>query len=83
MFINYDANKGLSINPYRAPDGYANGDVGGLVDDIMAERTGCCPLEGAKNALEDGALWNGSDATPEVLEEIHNAICEYEAQESA
>ena len=83
MFINYTVNAGVTINSYRNATGYYNDDVTGLIDDIVAELSGCCPLEGAKAALEDGTLWNGSDATPEVLEEIHNAICEYEAQESA
>ena len=67
MFINYNVNTGIS-------------DVTGLVDDILAERDGCCPLGGAKDALEDGTLWAGSDATTEMLEEIHSAICEWEAE---
>jgi hypothetical protein len=77
MFINYDQNIGITINSYRKPDGYANSDVGGLVDDIVAGRSGTCPLEGALETLEDGAYWEGSYAkcvTPEILEEIHYAI---------
>lgn len=78
MFINYSVNAGISINSFRQPSGYANSEVTGLVDDILAERDGCCPLDGAKSALEDGALWAGSDATAEVLEMVHSAICEWE-----
>lgn len=78
MFINYNVNSGISINTFRNPNGYANSDVTGLVDDIAAERDGCCPLEGAKEALEDGTLWQGSNATPEILEALHTAITEYE-----
>lgn len=78
MFINYNVNTGISINTYRHASGYANSDVTGLIDDILAGRHGNCPLDGAKDALEDGALWQGSNATQEILEEIHAAICEWE-----
>lgn len=80
MFINYNVNTGIRINIHRQVEGVANSYVTGLVDDILAERNGCCPLDGAKDALEDGSLWAGSDATPEILEEIHSAICEWEAE---
>lgn len=80
MFINYNVNTGISINTYRQASGYANSDVNGLVDDILAGRDGSCPLDGAKDALEDGYLWAGTDATPEILEEIHSAVCEWEAE---
>lgn len=80
MFINYNVNTGISITTHRQVLGVANSYVTGLVDDILAERNGCCPLDGAKDALEDGTLWTGSDATPEILEEIHSAICEWEAE---
>ena len=79
MFINYDENTGLSINTYRHPGGYANSDVAGLVDDILAGHTGCCPLEGAIAVLEDGGMWAGSNATPALLEELHLLATEYEA----
>lgn len=75
-FINYNAHTGLSINTYRAPEGYANSDVTGLVEDIHAERSGCCPLEGALEALEDGSLWQ--DADQEILEELHALISSHE-----
>lgn len=80
-FINYDVNTGLSINTFRN-NGYANSDVGGLVDDIVAEREGYCSLDGAKDALEDGAFWAGSNATQEILEELHALICEFEDNEA-
>lgn len=79
-FINYNVNTGINIATYRQPTGYANSDVGGLVDDILAGRDGCCPLEGAKDTLEDGYYWQGSDATPEILSEIHDAISAWEAE---
>jgi hypothetical protein len=41
--------------------------VAGLVDDIVNGVDGNCPLEGAKEALEDGAVWSNSAATPDVL----------------
>lgn len=76
-FINYDPNTGISINTYRQTNGYANDDVVELVADIVAGRPGCCPLEGAKDALEDGSLWNDKDQ--EAIEAIHNLIQEHEA----
>lgn len=82
MFINFDVNTGLSINSYRKPNGYANDDIGGLVDDILADRCGNCPLEGAKAALESGGYWQGSNATQELLEELHALICEHEAEQA-
>jgi hypothetical protein len=81
-FINYNAHSGqISIKTYRQSQGYAHEDVGGLVEGIAAEQFGCCPLEGAKAALEDGFYWKGSNATQEILEDVHNAICEHEATE--
>jgi len=78
MFINYDVNRGLSINSYRHPSATMSKDVAELVDDIIADQNGCCPLEGAKDALEDGSVWQGSDATHELLEELHALIRNYE-----
>lgn len=80
MFINYDVNTGLSINTFRKPNGYANDDIGGLVEDVLAEKNTCCPPEGAKELLEDGSCWNGSNVTPELPEELHALICDYEAE---
>ena len=77
MFINYSVNTGLSVNTYRAPQGWANGDICGLVDDIVSGRDGSCPLEGTLAALEDGGLWQGSNATQEILEEIHELILNF------
>ena len=68
MFINFDVDTGLSINTYRNL-GWANGDVLGLVDDILNGHNGNCPLDGARDALEDS-----SNATPELLEEIHAIV---------
>lgn len=76
-FINFDPNFGLSINTYRN-NGYLNDEIGGLVDDIIAERMGNCSLEGALETLEDGHYWQGSNATIEIIEELHNLIKTHE-----
>lgn len=73
-FINFDPARGLSIATYRQPQGACNGDVLGLVEDIRAGRPGCCDLEGAKAALEDGSLWTDDDQ--ETLELLHAAVSE-------
>lgn len=79
LFINFDVTTGLKISTFRHPSGYANSDVVGLVEDMVAERNGCCPLEGALEALEDGAAWAGSNATAEILEQIVDCIHQDEA----
>lgn len=76
MFINYNVNYGIGISSYREPQGYFNSDVTGLVDDIVEERDGCCPLKGALELLESD-IWQGSNATAEVLDEIVQAIENY------
>ena len=54
-------------------------DVTGFIDDILKCRhSSSCRLEGAKAALEDGELWKGSNATPELLEWLHGVITEFE-----
>jgi hypothetical protein len=78
MFINNCPTFGITINAFRKANAVMSEDVAGLIDDILSERAGCCPLEGAKAALEDGAAWAGTDATPELLEQLYNLICEYE-----
>ena len=82
MFINYNVNYGIRISSYREPQGYFNSGVTGLVDDIVAERDGCCPLEGALELLESD-IWQGSNATTEILEEIVQAIENYERELNA
>jgi hypothetical protein len=77
-FINFNVNTGISIDTYRGASGYANSDVAGLVDDIVNGVDGNCPLEGAKEALEDGAVWSNSAATPDVLELLHGTITHFE-----
>ena len=74
MFINYDVNAGFSINTYRKPNGYANADVIGLIDDIVSGTCGNCPMDGALDALEDGELWVDGNANQEVIEELHALI---------
>ena len=77
-FINFGPVSGVSINTYRKPEGSANDDVRGLVEDIRANRAGCCDLEGAKAALEDGSLW--SDDDQETLELLHDVIRNFEIE---
>jgi hypothetical protein len=79
FFINYRPLTGLFITTYRQPYGYMNEDVIGLAEDIASRRTGCCPLEGAKGALEDGSLLANIDQ--EIVEELYNHICEFESGE--
>lgn len=77
-FINFAPMTGVSINTFRKPEGYANDDVRGLVEDIRANRAGTCDLDGAKAALEDGSLWN--DDGQEALELLHSAISDFEVE---
>lgn len=78
MFINYSSHCGITINSFRNTSGFANSDVKGLVEDILAENDGSCPLEGSRSALQDGTLWNDTFFTQDVLEAIHAAIDDYE-----
>lgn len=80
-YINFAPALGVSIDTFRKPEGYANDDVRGLVEGIRAGRPGCCDLDGAKAALEDGSLW--SDGDQEALELLHSAIRDFEKWEEA
>lgn len=79
-FINFSVNTGLSINAYRK----VNSSASDIIDLALAVTRGdenvTCDLEGAKDALEDGAAWAGTDVTQEALEEIHDLICEFETR---
>lgn len=79
MFINYQLKTGLSITTDRLP-GASAGDI---VDLTIAFEIGtggvCCDLDGAKDALEDGAVWEDTPISQETLEEIHALICEHES----
>ena len=79
LFINYSVNTGLSINAYRGANGYANSDVSGLVEDIIADRNGNCPVDGALEMLESDE-WSGTNATPELLDELAMLIKNYAAE---
>lgn len=77
LFLNYNAGtKTVSVNTFRNA-GYVNFDVIGLVDDIVMGVSGCCELEGSLDAVRDGSIWAGTDATQEILEMIDSAICEF------
>ena len=81
MFINfYNTTQDVSINSYRTARGYANSDVLGLIEDIIEGRRGSCPLDGAKDALEDGECLadlrekHGDDTVQNVVERLHAMI---------
>lgn len=77
-FINYDAQlDNVFIATYRQASGYTNEDITGLVDDMKNNQSGCCPLEGSLNALEDGSLWEDEDQT--ILELLHHKITTHTA----
>ena len=76
MFINFTPERGLEIRPYRHPKCVA-GDITDLVIDLrFRDIAVSCPLDGAKEALEDGRLWKDDDQ--EAIEEAHAAILEHE-----
>ena len=78
LFLNYNANtETLSINTFRN-QGYYCEDVCDLVESMVSGVSGSCDLEGALDAVRDGAAWAGTNATTEILEMIDNTICEYE-----
>lgn len=75
LFINFSPERGYSLNTYRDSEALLNDDVTGLVEDVVANRPGCCPADGALDALEDGSAWGGFsrrgvDVQP-ILEDIH------------
>lgn len=80
LFINYNPTVGLSINTYRNSF-YYSPDIRDLVDDILREDIGCCELEGALDALEDGDCWEGIDVTQGLLEELHCLITTHNINE--
>ena len=71
-YINFHPETGVSVNIYRQPVGVASADIAGLVEDYRKNRAGCCPLEGAMEALEDGSLW--SDDQQDAVEDIHHDV---------
>ena len=70
--INFSPVSGISIDRHRAPGASVDDDVRGLVADIRANRAGRCLLDGARDALEDGSLWEDDDQ--ETLELLHATI---------
>ena len=79
FFINYDPQIGVTIATHRKPDAVAVDDVIVLVDYVLSEQSCCCPLDGSKDALEDGSLWNNIDQP--AIELIHAAITDHEKGE--
>ena len=86
MFINfYHITEDSSINSFRTADGYANSDALGLIEDIIEGRSGSCPLDGAKDAMEDGECLaelcekHGDNTVQNVVEGLHFLIECHEA----
>lgn len=77
MFLNLKNGK-ATINTFRSPLAYVT-EIEGIVN-AMSMDTGeelTCTLFGYESALlEDGEYWSGSNATQEVLEELHSLIIE-------
>jgi hypothetical protein len=77
LFLNYNAQTyTVTVNTYRNI-GYFNTDVAGFIADIAMGVHSCCNLEGALDAVRDGSVWAGTNATPAILEMIDEAICEF------
>lgn len=85
MFINYNPNTGYSVSHFRDPKGYYNSDILGLIEDIIFGGAGSCPLDGAKDALEDGAALAGlceeygDEVVQLVVEELYFLTESHEA----
>ena len=81
LYLNYSAHTDtVSVNTYRN-NGWFNEDVAGLVEDIAEGVPSSCNLEGALEAVRDGAAWAGTNATTEILEMIEDCINAYEEGE--
>lgn len=82
MFINFDAtHAGLSINRFRKA-GFVVGDI---ADVVVAYQNGdecvCCELDGAADALCDGAYLAVTSCTREGVEAVYNFIKSTKEQE--
>jgi len=61
-------------------EAYGKTDITGLVDSMIVGCTASAPVDGAKAALEDGAIWadlcakHGDDAVQGALEELHSIL---------
>lgn len=76
FFINYNTNTGFTIDTYRNPN-CAFGEITDVVKAINNEDENvCCSLDGAKDALEDGSIWEDSDQT--AIEALHTYITDFE-----
>lgn len=86
-FINYDADTDhISINTFRN-SGYANSDIGGLAEDLKNGTSGNAPLDGALEALEDGAFLSTLDSKDgkwgtlqEAVEALHDALSSFQRE---
>ena len=93
-FLNYTPTAGISINSFRKPE-TSFGELADLVRAVTKENENVsCSLEGAKDALEDGAyleeigvqdtleegtcLEKPPELTQEAVEEIHSEIATWE-----
>jgi hypothetical protein len=74
MFINWNRFNGVFVATYAQAEGYA-GDLPDLIGAVQNEGAAVsCPLEGAKDALCDGAFLATVGTDEETVETIYNAI---------
>lgn len=73
-FINYRPLMGVDISQHRAPIGYHNDDIIGLIEDAINGHPGSCPLEGAQEAINDGSLWSDRGALEMIAEAIREHL---------
>lgn len=78
MFINYNRQSGIAFSISRQADGYW-GDLADVLEAIKTEGAAvCCDLDGAKDALCDGAYLAQIGAGQDEVEELYNAIVDFE-----
>lgn len=75
QFINYK-NGNVSVNTHRDPSALVV-DFDDVVLALSAkeQRILVCSVNGDElSLLSDGTYWNGSDATPDALEQLHTLL---------
>lgn len=83
MFINY-SDQGIQIRPFQLASATVVG-IGDIAQFITKGEVypACCDIDGAKDALEDGHYLSMFDVSQAAVEQVYNAICEYEEGEAA
>lgn len=81
MFINYSRDNGVTISTFRNASAYA-GDLSDVLEAVAKDGAAvCCDLDGAKDALRDGAYLASVKADQDAVEAVYNAIVESETVE--